>query len=84
MCESGLNNRLGGLINCEAALAASGGGGDYTIPDQDRIDEIIGRSGGSIDALARDTNGDGVWDTTAVLIGMTHDMSVTGRWQDFF
>ncbi|MBR60927.1 MAG: hypothetical protein CMA84_06905 [Euryarchaeota archaeon] len=83
MCESGLNNRLGGLINCEAALAASGGGGDYTIPDQDRIDEIIGRSGGSIDALARDTNGDGVWDTTAVLIGMTHDMSVTGRWQDF-
>ena len=83
MCENGINTRVGGLVNCDAVDQASGGGGEYSIPEQDRIDEIIGRSGGSMDALVRDTNGDGVWDTTAVVIGMTHDMSVTDQWEDY-
>jgi len=83
MCENGVNTRVGGLINCDTVDQASGGGGDYSIPDQDRIDEIIGRSEGGMDALVRDTNGDGIWDTTAVVIGMTHDMSITDQWQDY-
>ncbi|MGY8670410.1 MAG: efflux RND transporter permease subunit [Candidatus Poseidoniales archaeon] len=83
MCENGINTRIGGLLDCDTLDQASGGGGEYSIPEQDRIDEIIGRSEGGMDALVRDTNGDGIWDTTAVIIGMTHDMSVTGQWEDY-
>ena len=31
-------------------------GGSYSIPDQDRIDQIIEQSNGAFDALVRDTN----------------------------
>lgn len=83
MCENGVNTRIGGLVDCDTVDQASGGGGEYSIPEQDRIDEIIGRSEGGMDALVRDTNGDGIWDTTAVIIGMTHDMTITGQWEDY-
>ena len=61
-------------------------GGLYAIPDeQERIDEIVNQSNGSLDALAKDTNGDGVWDTTAVLVGMisSNQINQTEVWSDY-
>jgi hypothetical protein len=73
------------IVNCEALQAIPGNkGGLYAIPDeQSRIDDIVSRADGGFDSLVRDTNGDGVWDTTAVIIGMTHDMSITPHWKDY-
>ena len=62
------------------------GRGLYAIPDQqERIDEIVNQSNGSLGALAKDTNGDGVWDTTAVLVGMisANQINQTGVWNDY-
>ena len=30
-----------------------------------------------------DMDGDGIWDTTAIVVGMHHNPSVTGDWEDF-
>jgi hypothetical protein len=70
MCDHTGNRSTANLIDCEALSQLPGGGGGlYAIPDeQDTIDEIVNQSNGSMDALAKDTNGDGIWDTTAVLI----------------
>ena len=61
--------------------------GLYAIPDQqERIDEIVNQSNGSLGALAKDTNGDGIWDTTAVLVGMisrANQINETGIWNDY-
>ena len=77
------------LIDCN--LVSQGQtGGLYAIPDeQQRVDEIINQSNGSLEALAKDTNGDGIWDTTAVLVGMISENQInqTGKWssyKDFF
>ena len=62
------------------------GQGLYAIPDQqERIDEIVNQSNGSLESLAKDTNGDGIWDTTAVLVGMksSNQISNTGVWDDY-
>ena len=73
------------FIDCEAIKQAPGtGGGLYAIPDdQRRIDEIVMQADGGFDSLVKDTNGDGVWDTTAVLIGMSYDMSNISYLKDF-
>ena len=91
MCEHGVNTRIPVNIDCSLTT-----GGSYSIPDQERIDQIIEQSNGAFDALVRDTNdldptkdsdgdgnftndmdGDGIWDTAAIVIGMQHDLSDT-------
>ena len=87
MCDNPGERLTAQLIDCDnIQQTPAGNGGLYAIPDeQDRIDEIINQSNGSLDSLAKDTNGDGVWDTTAVLVGMisANQMNETGRWADY-
>ena len=75
------------LVDCGTASQAPGfSGGLYAIPDeQQRVDEIVNQSNGSLGALAKDTNGDGIWDTTAVLVGMisSNQINETGIWSDY-
>ena len=100
LCVHGVNNRLPiGSLDC---ATVSPEGGEYAIPDQERIDQIIEESNGAFEALIKDTNdmdptvdsdgdgnytndmdGDGIWDTTAIVVGLHHDPSVTGDWEDF-
>ena len=99
LCEHGVNSRLPINVDCSSQ---SPEGGDYSIPDQERIDQIIEESEGGFDALFKDTNdmdptvdsdndgnftndmdGDGIWDTTAIVVGLHHNPSVTGDYQDF-
>lgn len=98
LCVHGVNNRLPLDLDCELLPE----GGEYAIPNQDRIDQIIEESNGAFDSLVKDTNdmdptvdsdgdgnytndmdGDGIWDTTAIVVGMHHNPSVTGDWEDF-
>ncbi len=51
MCEHGINTRIPIQIDCNLP-----GGGEYAIPDQQRIDQIIEESEGGFDALFKDTN----------------------------
>lgn len=89
MCNNTGERMTANLIDCN--LVGQGqAGGLYAIPDeQQRIDEIVNQSNGSLEALAKDTNGDGIWDTTAVLVGMISENQInkTGKWfsyKDFF
>ncbi|MDP6865106.1 MAG: MMPL family transporter [Candidatus Poseidoniaceae archaeon] len=89
MCDNTGERITMELIDCTAFEASpESGGGLYAIPDeQRRIDEIVSQADGGFDALVKDTNGDGVWDTTAIIIGMHHDMSTTDfadNFRDFF
>ena len=98
LCVHGVNNRLPIALDCDSLPE----GGEYAIPSQDRIDQIIEESNGAFEALIKDTNdmdptvdsdgdgnytndmdGDGIWDTTAIVVGMHHNPSVTGDWEDF-
>lgn len=98
LCDHGVNNRLPIDLDCSQLPP----GGEYAIPDQQRIDQIIEESDGGFDALFKDTNdmdptvdsdgdgnftndmdGDGIWDTTAIVVGMHHDPSLTGEYADF-
>jgi len=72
-CENGLEDRL--PLSTPCAETDQGQWGSYSIPDQERIDEIISRLQGSLSGMVADTNGDGVWDTTFILIGLRHDLS---------
>ncbi|MBT4070482.1 MAG: MMPL family transporter, partial [Euryarchaeota archaeon] len=51
MCTHGINTRIPIQIDCNLP-----GGGEYAIPDQQRIDQIIEESEGGFDALFKDTN----------------------------
>ncbi|MEZ8112216.1 MAG: MMPL family transporter [Candidatus Poseidoniaceae archaeon] len=51
MCLHGVNTRIPIQIDCNLP-----GGGEYAIPDQARIDQIIEESNGGFDALFKDTN----------------------------
>jgi predicted RND superfamily exporter protein len=51
MCQHGINTRIPIQIDCNLP-----GGGEYAIPDQTRIDQIIEESEGGFDALFKDTN----------------------------
>jgi len=83
MCYHGLQSRLGVELDCEERNEQIGSGGEYTIPDQERIDEILEQAQGLVDSLVKDTNGDGIYDTAAIIIGLNHDMSTTGEYFDF-
>ena len=84
LCEHGLESRIGLQLDCEERNEQVGMRGDYTIPDQQRIDEIISRMNGTLQSLVKDTNDDGVMDTTAIIIGMRYDMSMTDQNFDDF
>lgn len=47
--------------------------GRYAIPSQERIDEIVRQTSSSLRKFVVDTNGDGIWDTAAIIIAITHD-----------
>ena len=53
----------------------------YSIPQgdgaQDRIDGYIDNSGSLISNFVRDTNGDQIWDTGVVIMGISFDMTNT-------
>jgi len=53
----------------------------YSIPSgvnaQDRVDNVVENSGEIMDNFVRDTNGNGIWDTTVIIIGINNDMSMT-------
>ena len=89
MCRHVAENRTDGFFGnyCTPIGDNNGfGQGLYAIPDQQqRIDEIVNQSNGSLGALAKDTNDDGIWDTTAVLVGMisANQINETGIWSDY-
>ncbi|MGB2373276.1 MAG: MMPL family transporter, partial [Poseidonia sp.] len=76
LCVHGVNNRLPVALDCEQLPE----GGEYAIPDQDRIDQIIEESNGAFDALIKDTND---MDPTVDSDGdgnFTNDMDGDGIW----
>lgn len=85
LCEQVIQDRIPSInLNCEGVIDQSNSGGAYSIPDdQDRIDEIVSRLNGSLSSLSQDTNEDGIWDTTVIVIGLHHDMEITGEWKNF-
>ncbi|RAH15746.1 MAG: hypothetical protein CMB56_002740 [Methanobacteriota archaeon] len=72
-CEHGLEERIPLSVPCSQTDQVTWG--SYSIPDQERIDEIVSRLQGSLSDMVADTNNDGVWDTTFILIGLRHDLS---------
>ena len=89
MCRHVAENRTDSIFGNYCTPIGNNNGfgqGLYAIPDQqERIDEIVNQSNGSLGALAKDTNGDGIWDTTAVLVGMisANQINETGIWNDY-
>ena len=48
--------------------------GVYDIPDsQERIDELVNRTGKTANNYALDTNGDGIWDTASILFALNYE-----------
>ena len=92
MCENPGERLTAQLVDCDVSGQVPGlRGGLYAIPGDDttdgqsRIDEIVNQSNGSLESLVKDTNGDGIWDTTAVLVGMisSNQINQTGVWNDY-
>ena len=76
LCVHGVNNRIPVSVDCDLLPP----GGEYAIPDQDRIDQIIEESNGAFDALIKDTND---MDPTVDSDGdgnYTNDMDGDGIW----
>ncbi|MFZ8906657.1 MAG: efflux RND transporter permease subunit [Poseidonia sp.] len=76
LCVHGVNNRLPVALDCDQLPE----GGEYAIPSQDRIDQIIEESNGAFDALIKDTND---MDPTVDSDGdgnFTNDMDGDGIW----
>ncbi len=80
LCEHGIDTRVP-IIDIDCNLLP--GGGEYAIPDQERIDTIIEQSNGSFDALIKDTNQDGIWDTTAIIVGMNQNFDEIEDFSNF-
>ena len=50
----------------------------YSIPnDQDTVNNLVENAGALMDSFVRDTNGDGIWDTAVVVIGIRFEMAGT-------
>ena len=50
----------------------------YEIPDeQERIDQFVENAGSLMRSLVRDTNGDEIWDTGVIVMGIIFDMEGT-------
>ena len=81
MCEHGVATRI--LLVDEEWCSNLPGGGEYAIPEQERIDTIIEQSNGSFDTLIKDTNYDGIWDTTAIIVGMNQNFEVIDDFNNF-
>jgi len=77
LCKHGVNSRMPfGELDCSQLS----GGGEYAIPSQDRIDQIIEESDGAFDSLIKDTND---MDPTVDSDGdgnYTNDMDGDGIW----
>ena len=80
-CLHGIEERISLTGTC--SQVESGPWGEYNIPDQNRIDQIVEQLSGSLSNLAIDTNDDGIWDTTFILVGLNHNMSETKIWDGF-
>jgi len=62
--------------NC--AISSSNPNEGYSIPDdQERVDTLVDQAGSLIESFVRDTNGDGVWDTGVIVMGLLFDMEET-------
>ncbi len=48
--------------------------GRYAIPSQQRINAIVNQSASSLKKMVTDTNDDGIWDTAAIVVAITHDV----------
>ena len=81
LCEHGVATRI--LLVDEEWCSNLPGGGEYAIPEQERIDTIIEQSNGSFDTLIKDTNNDGIWDTTAIIVGMNQNFEVIDDFNNF-
>lgn len=46
--------------------------GRYAIPSQERINEIVRQASDSLKSFVVDTNDDGIWDTAAIIVAITH------------
>ena len=80
LCEHGVDTRVPIIdLDCDQLP----GGGEYAIPEQERIDTIIEQSNGSFDALIKDTNQDGIWDTTAIIVGMNQNFDEIDDFNNF-
>ena len=98
LCEHGVDTRVPIIdLDCEQLP----GGGQYVIPEQERIDTIIEQSNGSFKTLVMDTSpdedptvdrdgdgnktndGDGIWDTTAILVGMNQNFDEIDDFDNF-
>ena len=98
LCEHGVDTRVPIIdLDCEQLP----GGGQYVIPEQERIDTIIEQSNGSFETLVMDTSpdedptvdrdgdgnktndGDGIWDTTAILVGMNQNFDEIDDFDNF-
>jgi len=68
---------VGGFnIDNENCLAVGDNG--YVIPDdQDTVNEMVDNAGNLMDSFVRDTNGDGIWDTAVVVMGIRFEMEGT-------
>ena len=80
LCEHGVDTRIP-IIDIDCDLLP--GGGDYVIPEQERVDAIIEQSNGSFEPLIKDTNGDGIWDTTAIVVGMNQNFEKIDDFDNF-
>jgi predicted RND superfamily exporter protein len=64
------------LQNCPASSTNTNEG--YSIPDQqDTVDRLVENAGDLMTNFVRDTNGDGVWDTAVVVMGIRFEMEDT-------
>ena len=80
LCEHGVDTRIP-IIDLDCELLP--GGGEYVIPEQERIDTIIEQSNGSFEPLIKDTNDDGIWDTTAIIVGMNQKFDEIDDFNNF-
>lgn len=79
LCLHGVASRVP-IVDCAAAEAAPRG--TYAIPAQDRIDTFVDQAGNALDNLVVDTNGDGIWDTAVITVGIQHDLATTGEFSE--
>ncbi len=76
MCVHGLNTRIPVQIDCTMLPP----GGEYAIPDQQRIDQIIEESNGAFDVFFKDTNDMDFTKDTDGDGNFTNDMDGDGIW----
>ena len=64
------------LQDCPITTASPNDG--YVIPqNQDTVNEMVENSGSLMESFVRDTNGDGIWDTAVIVMGIRFEMEGT-------